>query len=500
MVAHYRPLKVHVLVVTVDQRPKAEEAPLDSVQIANHRMRGGEFDWYFIDVFYASDSSFQSFHLISHQLVKFLNRHNSSPEWDIQLELCRHYEIIRNPPAFDLYQRDLEVCLEMTKHEVVLKSMQARMYLFKWMSCSPDFKKRHPLSEYHVQYAGINNTYNPYDTIAFHYLAHALRRVPEAKQRWMRGEVRLLKYKLMQRPDLFQEICEITQASPKSFKRACTVLDQVIERNYSRIVQSDASFFNPKSKLAQYATAFHRVLVQADRHEREDTRARELKEAERANPHLRHIPLKLNDSEPVHIIDIEDCAPMCIKHDLSVAMGTVQQQAEMTHFHRRHVAHHLMELGHEPEKVTQLMRPKRVEEYGLESPQMSMEEIQQAVAQTHEDRMINLHEHNSHFRSCTTIMRGGLCPHQPPVSAQRHRFSKEEKEAENHRRYHTAKEECHTHLVNLWDRRKADRVSDGKVVKKEWTNSPYSFTKVALQGADANVDAKEARTEATEQM
>ena len=414
---------------------------------------------------------------------------NSSSAWKIPLLLCRHLEIVCIPPAFDLYQKDLPTDVAEKLEGVIIDSLCMRLYLFKWMSCGPDFKDRHPLNELHVRYAGIENLANIYDTIAFHHLAHAVTHVPGAKRSWIKGEARLLQYKLMQRPDMYVDICRIAQIHPPSFKNALGALDQVVESSYLRISQSTDPRYNSESRAVKVAMAVHRELQIYARHEHGDHRAHQRTRNDIATADRRHIPLTLTDPNPMHALDIEDCAPLCMKQNLRDMRGSVPQQATMSHQRRYYVAHYLLELGHDKGELVQLMRPRNALEYEMERPKVPLADIPQLVAQADRERTYNLTEHDSHVRSCETLMLAGHCPHQPAVSSNRHSMSPEQKGAENRHRYRAAKEACHSRLVNIWARRKSQQLSAGREVKMQWTKSPYCFTQVALKGAGANIDA-----------
>jgi len=486
------PLTVHALVVSTTDT-LAEVAALGEVEVAPQRLQGAPSDWYFVEVYSERDAASARFHLISHRLLQYMNR-NASAEWVIPLRVCEPYSVIRGPPAFDLYQRDLATCAELGAHGVIRDVLHERMYLFKWMSCSAQFKARHPLSDFHLRYAAVPSRENPFDTIAFHLLAHAVARVPQAKRRWMEGEVRLLRFKLMQRPDLHSTICEAAGVpGPPSFEAAEAAIPQLVASAQARISARTDPWFDAQSRLAKLATAFHRALLIWEREELEDERAQRRSDAERARVHVRHLPFKVSDPEPMHMVDVEECAPPCMKAMSREVLGSVEQRAAASESKRRHFAHFLMELGHEEGEAVRIMRPRPMVEYEVAGPQVSWPRIQRVVQQAHAERQYNLIERDEHFQSCDKIMLAGLCPCLPPVGPRRHLLTPQQRAAEDRQRYAEAHAACHQQLVHTWHSRKGRKLSDGRAVRdevREWTRSPYVHALVALKGAAASAAHK----------
>lgn len=464
------------------------------IKIEKDRLVQDFSGWYFIEVFYPETATFKSFYFISNALVHYLNRHHAAnPFWMIPLALCQPYALIQQSVPLDLYQEDIlsqKSTIATTQHTVIRAAIEARSEVFTWFQYGPEFKQQNPLCDRLLKYTGVSDVNDlRIDSIVYQLLLYALLDVPSAKTKWIQCETELFKRKLHQRPDMYKEICRMVNCSPASFENALASIPQVHEDNYQRVLQADGSSpFAELSQLTSLARELHHRLVQYTNWQCEDKQVSTAILSKKKADRERQKYFKVNDNDPMPIPEIEECAPLCMKPVLKQAMGTVQEQASLPGYRRRHLIHFLMELDHKSESVSAMLRPKTMIEYETEKPKQSWSNIQQMIHRAQSDRQLYWQDHNSHHQGCDELMDAGMCPYlaRAPVEGE-HSKSYTDKKRTYFQRVKSAKLLCQDRLNLVWANRELRGFNKNKKPPIRSNISPYTFAIEACGGAGADI-------------
>ena len=477
---------VHPLVVS------ASLGPNDMAVVRRERFRGRtERDWYFV-ASARRDSTGKAqitpFHLINHGALHFLNR-GRTDEWSLPLALCQPYADIIGRSAFSVYRDRLQVQEDKDTPVIFEEAFDTRLYLYKWLWASPLFRQRHPLTARQLQFAGVGLGNKRIDNIVYSFLASALKMVPNARARWMRGESDLLFFKLLMRPQLHLDILRIAGKASGTWEDAARSIEQVHERHAARAgdLSTNSSSSRSGVRLMNLAVAYLRELLRWDTLNREDAQ-------------MQH-PLEPRTTTEAYssrsLASIRRCAPQCMKNALASATGSTPQQASLSGLHRVHLAIFLIKSGLSVEDATRSMRPRVLIEYEMEEPQETWTGIQQRVKQAagtlQRSKGVSASlQPDAHYaaQTCGTVMDAGMCPFRSAPPPNQHLLTKEQRKESAKKSYVSAKGKCHAQLrlailaPPVTKRRKLSASASASVVSavpREWASGPFQFAQ-QMQG------------------
>ena len=403
--------------------------------IRKSRLLGKSQEWHFVAaVENARDSSgqhgflIQPFGLISHDAVAYLNRHRSRV-WSVPLILCQKYDDVIGPTRFTMYQQVAPLPSDDALDRLAT-AFDTRMRVVKWLKASGGFQLRHPLSSSDLLYAGVNTDAKQVDTMVYHLLACALKWVPGAKPLWRESESELLLLKLLLRPQLHAHIFDIVGRPPGvgSFEAAANRIEAVHDHYASRLSPSDDSGISRELPLMRLAIAYLQEIERWDAHRKHEAN---IGGGSSSSSNTTATTTAATQHELATLLQ---CSPMCMRNALTAVTGarsTAVQAATPAHV-RRQSELYLMTAGFSAQTVTQLMRPKIMIEYELESPKETWAGIENGVKHTASvlaySKKADPQEQHARFaaQSCSAVMKAGLCPflqpqrpHPAPLQQQR---------------------------------------------------------------------------------
>jgi hypothetical protein len=361
----------------------------------------------------------------------------------------------------------------------------------------------HPLTARQLQFAGVGIGNKRIDNIVYYFLASALKAVPDARARWMKGESPLLLFKLLMRPQLHVDILRIVGRASGTWKDAARSIDEVHERHAARVDEQACSTSSTSSsssrssvQLRQMAEAFLRKLLRWDQLDREDALGAATQQ--RPTVHASAAPAESTTSS-VSLSSLRQCAPQCMKNALASATGRTDQQASLSELHRTHLSIFLLKSGLGVENTIRIFRPRVMVEYEMEEPKVAWTGIQRVVKRAaailERSKGVNASlELDAHYavQACGTVMDAGMCPFRSPLPPDQHLLTKEQRKENAGKSFVSAKQKCHARLrlailaPPVSKRRKLSTrasaaVSVVSTVPREWARGPFQFAQ-QMQG------------------
>lgn len=463
--------------------------------IGKPHFHGRSREWYFVAAVSSTHTPtgdprlfVEPFGLISHDALAYLNRHRQQV-WSVPLILCQKYDDVIAPSGFTVY-REVAPLHSADTLDRLKAAFDTRMRVVKWLKASGGFQIRRPLSSSDLLFAGVNVDAKRVDTLVYHLLAFALKWVPGAKRLWRECESELLLFKLLLRPQLHAPICDIIGRLPvtASFEVAANAVEAVHDHYVGCLFDRDETLISRELPLMRLAVTYLHELERWDAHRKYEASSNSTRTAQ-------------------HGLDtLLLCSPQCMKRALAGVAGSAAQQGAVPAHVRRESALYLMKAGFGVKAVTQIMRPKVVIEYDMDSPTETWAGIESGIRQTASILAASKEAHAGpqHVRfaaqSCSAVMEAGLCPFAEP-EARNSVLSKNQEDEK--RRYVQAKQRCHAQLRATADaieaacqrdaeggeparkRSKSSNSQGGEALRparrvhapREWAAGPFMFAK-----------------------
>jgi hypothetical protein len=460
-------------------------ADVQSIKVKQEYIKKKKSQWYYIAIFHTKSNTSRTCGLIADETLQLINKsRRTTDDWLIPLYLCTPYPAeLLLPPAFNAYSSLTKSIPDVQDDKIIAsieKAFEYRSFLFNWFRCSEDLKDRRPLTNRQLLYATNVLSHKHIDNVIYHLLAHGIRRHPAAKAPWIRGEVNLLRFKLLVRPDLKKQI----------FGENCTYtleqsINQLTAYHIHNLARIEALGMDPVPWLIERTDACLKKLINYEKVELLDKQAENYRSLQK-NSGKDVIDFSIHSTEAIPIEDLMDCAPKCMQNCMSKAIrGTTKEQAALHTTQRRYMTHFLFENHYEADHIRDMQRPRMTIEYEMEEPTSSLQDIDEIINETEQKVDKAKSKGAEFFHTCSDIMKVGMCPFMD--AAPQRKMTKEEYRANSKQRFITAKKQCHEKLESTWERRRMLDTSAGEKVKYFWTESPYIYTQVALRGEKANI-------------
>jgi hypothetical protein len=306
---------------------------------------------------------------------------------------------------------------------------------------------------------------------------------------FLKHEDALHTYKVLLRPDIGQSLCEFLGVDTLELDS----IRSLHRQHTSRVRHSDWALFK-KPELQRMAEAFSRQVIEdSEQTDSDKDHAATLEDERRI-----HATKRVKNKGELSMLDLLECAPLCVRPLLQRLQGPVEVQAKVTQAEHLRANAFLVEQKKSKNEVMEFHRPKLAIAYELSDPLVPHADFESLYIAAYEPHAAALEEWAQTMgkvplprRSCSDTMKCNECPLMKAQPAGYWQMAPEKRQINNKARFVEAKQKCHADLLEVYERRHAaNRMPSNATKVKDWTMSPWAFAQTAARGDKHNPDKK----------